>query len=297
MIFFHREKSLKLRNMFLGYFLILPALLLVGFLAIYPVVFLLKLSFSKMLFQGGHVYFQFVGFENFADVFHNSMFWISLKHSFYLTGASVSISFIIAIAIALALNRVMVGKSILNSVIFLPYVMAPVVTSLMWKWLYNDIYGLINITLRGLGLGGITHQWLGEFGTALSCVVLVDIWRELPFMIIILLAGLGTISEELYEAGRIDGTNKFQAFWHITLPLLRFPIFIVIFLRTMFTLRIFDLVFVLTGGGPGDATEVLATHIYDTGIRYLELGYSSAVSLIILIITFLIGLIYFKIIA
>lgn len=290
MIFFHGEKSLRLRNILTGYFLILPAMVLIGFLAIYPVVFLLKLSFSKLFFEGGLVRFQFIGFGNFADVFYNSMFWTSLKHSLYLTGVSVTISFIIAIAISLALNRMVVGTSIFRPVIFLPYIMAPVVTSLIWKWLYNDIYGLINVTLRRLGLAGLTHQWLGEYGTALNCVVVVDLWRELPFMILILSAGLGTIPEQLYEAGRIDGTNKFQAFWHITLPLLKFPILVVLLMRTMFTLRIFDLVFVLTGGGPGDATEVLATHIYDTGIRFLKFGYSSTVSLIILGITFLIAL-------
>jgi multiple sugar transport system permease protein len=180
---------------------------------------------------------------------------------------------------ALALHRALVARSCLRAVLLLPWVIPTVITALTWHWMFNALWGFINVTLQNLGLQREPIAWLGRPTTAMAAVITANVWRGFPFFGVSLLAGMQAIPRDLYEAAAVDGASPAQRFWHITLPGLRLVLLVTTLISLIFTLNDFNIVYVLTRGGPGTATHVLATYTYEIGFQALRWGKAVAVSM------------------
>ena len=181
-----------------------------------------------------------------------------------------------------------------RAILLIPMMLPPVVVGVVWRLMFNPDFGAINGTLKGAGVNTEALTWTASPGLALASVIAVDVWQWTPFMFLILLAGLQAIPQEPYEAAMIDGSNWWQTFRHITLPMLKPAILIALLLRTMDLLRVFDQIFILTEGGPGFATETVSLYIYRTAFRFADFGYAAAMSFVLLALTNIISLVYIR---
>jgi len=290
-----RRKSLLQRERLFAYLIILPVVCYLILTLFYPMFYLFRFSFAKVGFEMGRIKPVFTGFRNYVILFKDSYFWQAFGHTLYFTAVSVPIGFFIALPLSLALNRITRGVTLMRTLLLIPWVISPAISAAIWKWLYNDQYGMINYIFMKLGIISSPQVWLGDPRLAINSLIVCDIWQWVPFSVLVLLAGLKTIPTELYEAGKVDGGSLLQGFWYITLPLLKPSILLLLLLRTMFTLRVFGFVFTLTGGGPGRATEVIATYMYRKGMLQMKFGYSSAIAVVLLFITAVVCFVYVKI--
>ena len=283
---------LKGKNAFFAYGITLPAIIYLLLIVGYPVFYLFQLAMSKVRFEAGSLNLKWVGLENFRILFQDQYFWEALKHTIYIVVTSIPVSVILALILALCLDRIRRGRGIMQTALLLPWMIAPALGAAMWRWLYNDQFGLINYILRLVGLIKQPILWLADPNVAINSIVICDVWQYTPFCIIILFAGLQDIPTDLYEAAGIDGANALQVFWYITLRLLKTEILFVLLIRTVFTLRIFDYVYTLTRGGPGRSTEVIATYLYRTAFSLAKFDYSATIAVTLLIITAILALGY-----
>lgn len=273
------------------YLLLAPALIVLLAVLVYPMLSSLVYSFQRYNLLRPDAGQPFVGLENYRTLLSSSQFWNSLRITLLFTAISVFVEFFLGLALALLLNRDIPGLRIFRTIILIPFLSTPVVVALAWKFMLHAEYGMVNYFL---GLLGIPPQiWLGP-ELAFPSIVLVEIWQHTSFVVLILLAGLQALPNDPYEAAIMDGATNWQLLWKITLPLLRPVILVALVFRTMFTLRVFDTMWVLTGGGPADATRTLSISIYLTGFRQFELGIGAALSWILLIVTMLISLVYWR---
>lgn len=275
--------------------LIVPAIAVLIVVAIYPLVFGVQLSLSSWKLgdpTGGRI---FIGIKNYVNIFFSNAFWKSLRVTGIYTFIAVISELFLGLGIALLLNRDFRGKTIVRSMVIVPLAVTPVVVGLTWRVLYNTEYGIINYYLHALGLP--SSNWIAGISTALISIVIVDIWQWTPFATLIILAGLHTIPQYLYEAAQIDGASDWKIFRFITLPYLKTSILTVLLFRTIDTFKAFDNIYSLTMGGPGDATESLSMHIYIQGFRNRHMGYASAMAIILLLIVTVISQLYIKYIA
>ncbi len=220
----------------------------------------------------------FIGFENFRNLMSNHEFFIVIRNTVLFVIGAVSMQFVLGFAFALLLNRKMRYSGFIRTLLILPLAMTPVVVGLLWYLLYNPTSGLINSILRTVG--GPTPSWLGRPNLAMFSLIVSDGWHWTPFVMLLMLAGLQSIPKELYEAAELDGAGRLRVFFQITLPLVVPISGVVLLFRTMDAFKVFDKVFVLTGGGPGMATETLVFHAYQAGFAFFRIGYASAISLI-----------------
>ncbi|MFE1748889.1 carbohydrate ABC transporter permease [Coleofasciculus sp. H7-2] len=265
-----------------GWILILPALLVLLFVYGYPIVRAFWLSlFTKNL--GTKLQPVFTGLDNYGRMAGDGRFWQSFWTTTVFTTSAVIIELLLGLGIALVLNQKFRGRSLVRTTAILPWALPTALIGLAWVWIFNDQFGVVNDILRRVGLieGGI--NWLGEPTLALMAVIFADVWKTTPFISILLLAGLQSISPDLYEAHSIDGATPWQNFTRITLPLLMPQILIALLFRFAQSFGIFDLITVMTGGGPGGATEVVSLYIYSTVMRYLDFGYGAA----LVVVTFM----------
>lgn len=265
-----------------GWILILPALLVLLFVYGYPIVRAFWLSlFTKNL--GTELQPVFAGLDNYGRMAGDGRFWQSFWTTTVFTTSAVIIELLLGLGIALVLNQKFRGRSLVRTTAILPWALPTALIGLAWVWIFNDQFGVVNDILRRVGLieGGI--NWLGEPTLALMAVIFADVWKTTPFISILLLAGLQSISPDLYEAHSIDGATPWQNFTRITLPLLMPQILIALLFRFAQSFGIFDLITVMTGGGPGGATEVVSLYIYSTVMRYLDFGYGAA----LVVVTFM----------
>lgn len=211
-------------------------------------------------------------------------FWQSLWITTVFTTASVVSELILGLLIALVLNQAFFGRGIVRTTAILPWALPTALIGLAWAWIFNDQFGVVNDILRRLGLIETGINWLGDPTLAMIALIFADVWKTTPFISILLLAGLQSIPKDLYEAYSVDGANAWQNFRNITLPLLLPQILIAVLFRFAQAFGIFDLIAVMTGGGPGGATEVVSLYIYSTVMRYLDFGYGAA----LVVVTFLI---------
>jgi len=202
--------------------------------------------------------------------------------------------FFLGLGLALLLDQPFRGRGLFRAILLIPMMLPPVVVGVVWRLMYNPDFGAINGTLKGAGVNTEALTWTASPGLALASVIAVDIWQWTPFMFLILLAGLQAIPQEPYEAAMIDGSNWWQTFCHVTLPMLKPAILIALLLRTMDLLRVFDQIFILTGGGPGFATETVSLYIYRAAFRFADFGYAAAMSFVLLALTNVISLIYIR---
>lgn len=266
--------------------LLAPALIFVLVLGAFPILsqFVLSATEFNLKFpdQRG-----FIGLENYGRLVTDSVFWQDLGNTFYFTFVSVGLELVLGLAAALLLNRATRGRTAMTSSIMMPWALPTVVAATMWSLILNDRIGLVNSLLSRLHIFSDRILWLGP-KFAMSSVILADVWKTTPFVAIILLAGLKSIPRHYYEAAQLDGAGRWQTFRAITLPLLKPFIAVAVLFRAMDAFRIFDLVWVLTGGASG--TETLSVYIYKVLFRYSELGYGSTLTVALFAIVFVMSL-------
>ena len=256
--------------------LLLPVFVALGSVSVYPILngVWLSLTNTSLVTQEN----DFVGLANYATLLGDESFWNAWRHTMVFTFASTLLETILGLGMALLLYEPFIGRSVVRAAMLVPWAMPTVVTSKMFGWLFDGQYGVINYMLRSVGLIDENINWYGSVEHALGTIIIADVWKTTPFMALLLLAGLQTVPNSLTEAARMDGARAWQTFWFVRLPLLVPTLLIAGMFRALDAFRVFDLVYVLTGGGPADSTETLSTLSYKVLFSTLQFGYGSALS-------------------
>jgi ABC-type sugar transport system permease subunit len=234
----------------------------------------------------------FIGLGNYAAALQDARLHDALLHTAGFTFASVGLELLFGLALALAIDSLRRGRGLATILIVLPWALPTVVVALLWQFMFDSQSGI-----APAGPGGIGREWLSHATGAWVPIVLGDVWKSTPFVALLLLAGLQGIDQSLYEAARLDGAGAWRRFTDITLPLLKPAILVALVFRTLDAFRVFDLVYVLTGGGPGTATEVVSLYAFTTILQDLRFGYGSALSLVVFAVTFALALVYIRLLA
>lgn len=261
----------------------LPAGLLLLAIVCYPAIRTVVLSFFHLGLNTG-LRPEFAGLENFARLFGDSRMFNSLRATFIFTAASVALEFSIGLLLALAMNSLRRFRGPARVILLVPWTLPTAVIAVLWAWIFNDQLGVLNELLTRSGLLDSPVAWLAGPATAMAAVIAADVWKTVPFVFLILLAGLQNIPEDLYEAIEIDGGGAWAKFRYVTWPHLRTFVFVSVVFRIVQAFAVFDLVWVMTGGGPGGSTETLSVYVYQTYMRYLDFGYGSALALATVVI-------------
>jgi multiple sugar transport system permease protein len=274
--------------------LLLPTVLLLAVFIAYPFVIGVELSVTdaKVGVPGS-----FVGLHNFAVLANDSIFRTAVWNTFVYTGVTTVFKLALGLWLALLLNRHFKGKALTRAFVLLPFIIPTVLSTFAWKWMFDPTFSVINWTLFQLGLIHGRINWLGDPGLAMVSIIIVNVWRGVPFYAISLLAGLQTISPELHEAAAIDGARPWQRFWHVTWPLLLPVTMVVVLFSIIQTFADFQLVYVLTGGGPANSTQLFATYAYQIGVGTGLLSQGAAISLAmfpVLLIVVIVQLLYIR---
>ena len=271
-----------------AYWMILPALILYVGLIIYPLFQGLFISFNQW---DGLSDMKWIGLKNYEFVFRDNVFWLALKNTFIFAIGVTIVKNIAGLALALILNQQLRGKTFFRAAVFMPVTFAFVVIGVLWSWIYNPTFGLINNLLQSLGLGFLIRGWLSDPGIALYSVMFVDVWKWTGFHMVLFLAGLQGISQEYYEVADIDGAGLLQKFRYITLPLLSqvTAVSVIMSILGAFVSN-YDVVYVMTGGGPFHATEVALTWIVSTTFRFAAVGKANAMSMVLFVFVAIFGI-------
>ncbi len=260
----------------LAFALLVPTAVLLGLFIAYPFAEGVILSFNntRVGIPG-----EFVGFDNFVKLFNDGIFRTTMWNTFWYTGVTTVFKLALGLWLAILLNRHFRGKALVRAFILLPFIIPTVLSTFAWKWMFDPTFSVINWTLFQLGIITTRINWLGDPDLAMTSIIIINIWRGVPFFAITLLAGLQTISPELHEAAAIDGARPWQRFWHVTWPLLMPVTLVVVLFSVIQTFADFQLVYVMTGGGPANATHLFATYAYQLGIGTGLLAEGAAISL------------------
>jgi len=277
-----------------AYLFALPAIVIILIMTIFPLIYSLRISFTRYYLPSG-IPPRFIGLKNYIQVFRDSKVSDSIIVTLKILVPALALEFLLGLAIALLLNRITKGKSILTSIITAPMLISPAAAGMAFRLLYHPTYGPINDFLSLFFHKSFKIDWLGSPRLAIYSIMIVDVWQMTPFIALVLLAGLTSIPEELYESGKIDGGSALQLFRGITLPFLRMPIIVAVLFRLMDLLKFFDLVYVLTFGGPARTTETITFYTYFTGIRFFKVGYGAALSFILLYLIIILSSIFLKV--
>jgi ABC-type sugar transport system permease subunit len=271
-----------------------PALLAICLLSAFPIAYSAWISLHRYNLQRPRA-FKFVGLSNYTDILQSPEFWTALWITVEYTVLVVMLVVVLGILIALLLNREFPGRALVRTLVLLPWAIPPVVNGLMWQWIYDAKVGALNGLLVSLGLLDQYRGWLSSPASALLALVFSEVWSLLPLAVILLLSALQRIPAELYEAAGMDGASKFQLFRYITLPWLSQSLLVVLILQTMSALRAFDVIYVLTAGGPGTATTTLTWQTYLTTFDNLDFGHGNAYAWLVSLITLALALAYFRV--
>ena len=270
----------------LGWLMIAPTLAMLSANSIFPLLYALSVSLRnyQILIPGAH---RWVGFSNYARIVGDPLFWSSLEVTVWFVAGVVFLQFPIGFALALLLNRLRRFQNLIATLLLTPTIISSSVAAFQWTQLFNYRFGPVNYVLDLLHLGRPT--WTGDPSLALPSLIFVDFWQWTPFMTLLLFAGLRSLPSTIVEAARMDGSTAWQIVWRIYLPLLRPVIGIALILRVLMAFKLFDIIYVLTAGGPGTVTENLAFFTYIQGFRYFNLGYASALAILQLIVVALLA--------
>ena len=278
----------------LAWALTAPALGVVLLVAVFPLAWTvwesLHLHDLRMPWLGR----PFVGLDNYVELARDGRFWSSLAHTAAFAIVTVALELVLGLALALAMNRAYRGRGLVRAAVLVPWAIPTVVAGLLWRFAFDGDAGLVNALLLDAGLVREGPVWLAGSLTAWVPIVLADVWKTTPFVALLLLAGLQNVDPALHEAAAVDGAGAWRRLRHVTLPLLRPAILVALVFRTLDAFRVFDLVYVLTGGGPGTSTETVALYTHSTLLQSLRFGYGSAMSVAVFLATFGLALLYVR---
>jgi ABC-type sugar transport system permease subunit len=280
----------------LAWGLVMPAVGTILLVALFPLLWTAWESVHLHNLQMPWLGRPFIGLANYVEALRDPRFWGSLGHTAFFAVTSVGLELVLGLWLALAMNRAFRGRGVVRAAILIPWAIPTVVSALLWRFLFEGQSGVVNAALVQLGVLRAPLVWFIQAGTAWVPVILADVWKTTPFVALLLLAGLQNIDASLYEAARIDGASAWRQFRYVTLPLLRPAILVALIFRTLDAFRVFDLIYALTGGGPGSSTEPIALYTFNALLQNLRFGYGSALSVIVFLITFGLALLYIKLI-
>jgi ABC-type sugar transport system permease subunit len=277
-----------------AFWFVLPSFIFIGVFTLYPIFESFRLSFYRMILTLPWLGQKMVGWENYVDLWTDPVAIQALRTTLIFVAVTIPLELLVGLGMALVMNEVFHGRGLLRAVVLIPWAVPTVVSSQMWRFVFNDRYGLFNFVL----FGGDASRYLAPLADplfALIAIMVAEVWKTAPFAGLILLAGLQAIPDELYDAASIDGATSWQKFCHITLPLIRPALLLALLFRTIDALRVFDLVFVMTQGGPADATNVLSFYGYKKIFAEGMVGYGSAVAVTVFLLSLTLSLIYLRI--
>jgi len=268
-----------------------PALFLILVFVIFPLCYSLYLTFRNYDLAIGPTT-EFVGLENYYEILEDTRFWRSWINTFTIIFPAISLQLLIGLGLALLLNRVVRGRPLFASLLIIPSMVSPVSAAMVWRMLLGVKYGGVNNALRQFGILDVYFDWFANPFRAICSIVVVEVWHNTSFMMIVLLAGLQAIPLELYEVAEVDGASAWKKFWHITLPLLKFTMIVALLIRMIDLTKIFGLIYLLTFGGPGGTTQTVAFSTYLAGFQDFRISYASALSYVLVIGVFLLTVIF-----
>ena len=280
----------------LAFVLLIPTLVLVFGVLLYPILYTLWLSFTDLRLSAPGSG-SFIGLGNYLEALKNPEFLAAMRRTVFFALVTVPVETALGLLIALVLNQRFVGRGFVRGLVILPWALPYVVNGAMWKWIYNANYGALNALLHQLGLIDRYQIWLGNPRTAFGLVMLANIWKETPVAAILIHAALQSIPNELYEAARVDGAGVSRRFFHITLPLLRPVISVTMVVKTVWALKEFDLIYVITQGGPANATSVATYYTYLNTFKFLRFGYGSALAFLLVAVSVVLAFLYVRIVS
>jgi ABC-type sugar transport system permease subunit len=277
-----------------AFWFVLPSFVFVGVFTLYPIFESFRLSFYRMILTLPWLGQKMVGWENYLDLWTDPVAMQALRTTLIFVGVTIPLELLVGLGMALVMNEIFHGRGLLRAVVLIPWAVPTVVSSQMWRFIFNDRYGLVNFVL----FGGDASRYLAPLADpylAMAAIMIAEVWKTAPFAGLILLAGLQAIPDDLYDAANIDGATSWQKFRHVTLPLIRPALLLALLFRTIDGLRVFDLVFVMTQGGPADATNVLSFYGYKKIFAEGMVGYGSAVAVTVFLLSLILSLVYLRI--
>ncbi len=281
-----------IRRSGLGAYLFLsPTLLIFSVFVLFPVVFSFYLSFHQWnMFSEDQSY---VGLENYIRIFETPEFWSVLKNTAFYTFGTVPLNMFVALGVAYFLNKKIAGKKFLRAAFFTPVVISPVAAAVIWRWIYEPNFGLLNYSLSWLGTPAV--NWLNDPAAAMVALIVVGVWKTFGINMVLFTAGLQAIPTHYYDAADIDGAGGWSKFWKITFPLLSPTTFFILVISMITSFQVFDLVYVLTSGGPLGSTKVLVFYLYENAFKFFEMGYAAAIAYLLFAIVFVLTMVQIKV--
>ena len=284
--------SLEKRYARIGVVLIAPTVLVFCAVILYPLISAIYLSLFSIYTPT--LAGEWVGVDNYTALLASGDFWNAALNTLIWTVGTLMLQLVFGVAMALLLNQSIVFQSLARSLVLFPYFLSTVVAVLVWRWLFNDLYGILNHVLLIAGLIDAPVNWLGQMPNAMISIILVGAWKYFPFVVIVVLARLQSIPEQLYEAATIDGASPFQRFTDITLPQLRDVLVVVVLLRAIWDFKEFDLIYLMTGGGPVRATQTLSLLVYEEAFRLNRMGMASTYAVAMMLVLLGFTLVYLR---
>lgn len=293
----HKQPSYLARETRLAWLLILPSFLVVFALILLPIVRAGWMSLHIIDLKRPALGTPFVGLQNYVEIFQEPYFWASMARTMYFLVVSVALELVLGVAVAVLLNQEFRGRALLRALVLIPWALPITIDAIMWKWILNPTYGALNSLLYQLGIIEEYQLWLSTPWSALNAVIVADIWKVTPLVVLLTLAALQTIPHDVYEAARVDGAGAWRSFWGITIPLLRPALAIILVIRSMDAFRVFDIIYIMTSGGPSDGTKVIAYYTYIEAFSFLRMGRGAALAWIITILVGLMAFVYVRLIS
>jgi multiple sugar transport system permease protein len=287
-----RKKKFALRRE--AYLFASPALFLIVAFVIFPLLYSFYLTFQNYDLAIGPPA-DYVGLENYQEMLGDTRFWRSWVNTFTIIFPAITVQLLLGLGIALLLNRPIKGRAFITSLLIIPAMVSPASAAMVWRMLYGVKYGGINNALMQMGILDVYFDWFASPALAIFSIVVVEVWHNTSFMMIVLLAGLQAIPQELYEAGEVDGASPWQKFWYITLPLLKFTMIVALLIRMIDLTKIFGLIYLLTFGGPAGSTQTVAFSTYLAGFQDFRISYASTLSYVIVAGVFILTLVFQKV--
>lgn len=276
------------------YLYVMPAIMVMLVVIAYPIYYTVDLSFFKTPPGLQLKDKSFIGLENYTTILTSAVFWRVTLNTVIWTLASTLIAFVLGFALALALHRDFFGRAMLRAIFIVPWVISAVAASYIWKWIYHSDFGIIGVVLVQLGIVDRPPNFIDSVSTVLPSLIVVNIWREFPFAMIMMVAGLQTVPEQLLRAAQVDGASAWQRFWHVTFPHLRGVSTVTILLLAVANFNSFIIPWIMTGGGPSNASHIWITHIYELAFGRQRWGVASAYSVLLFIILMMFGYFYIR---